>query len=120
MLYPSFFMPGSLLGQRSTGSVGKASASLRALPRASTSQHAPTPANAHALTTLAPPARTRSRKDALAAQRASALRSSIRLFSASNACANVPKDPYGTLGVKKDASTKDIKAAYYQVRRHAH
>lgn len=44
----------------------------------------------------------------------------VRAFSTSSPRADVPKDPYGTLGVGKDASAKDIKNAYYQLAKKYH
>lgn len=45
---------------------------------------------------------------------------SQRSFHASPPSLASKKDPYSTLGVKKDASTSDIKKAYYQLAKKWH
>lgn len=89
------------------------------LPRASSSQqrtlYAGTAATAQPASTLA----VRNRKAGVANVRG--MRAEQRFFSTSHKRdASGQTDPYGTLGVKKEASAKEIKTAYYQLAKKFH
>ncbi|WFD29615.1 mdj1 protein precursor [Malassezia sp. CBS 17886] len=113
-------MSAAILGQHSASGIGVASSSAGVLSRASSRAHT-TVAATRAGTMAASPRRTPVRLGGAWGRvspkaMACAEMRTMRHFSASRAHRAAPKDPYETLGVKRDAVAKDIKNAYYQCK----
>lgn len=112
-------MTGSFLSQRSAGGLSTtASSSMRVL-KAQAWQAKPAPSRA--LVTMSSAASRRGpTTHGMVLTTSPHVPSYQRAFHASRAQLSTPKDPYATLGVKRDATAKEIKHAYYQLAKKFH